>query len=279
MTRSCEPPCLRPARTRGLEVVAETNNGADAAEMVRRFGVDVLVIDVALSDGSGEHTLSTLDTDDCDAAVVVFSAYAPDRAKLRRLGVTTVVDKPDVAQLREVLSELGSSLDATRARWPTAGRPAGRSSRPRSCGDPRPACRPTRTSPTRSSAWRWAMRCSPSPSSASTASRRTSARSSRPTAGWPSPAPDAPSCGSRTSSMRRRTAGDRRPVRGGDARAAGAVWSRLTAGCAGHRFPARCKGAAGPGRRRRRRRRRRPRGRRAPAQRRWAARAFVSVYA
>ncbi len=33
----------------GLEVVAETDSGGDATEMVRRFGVDVLVLDLSLS--------------------------------------------------------------------------------------------------------------------------------------------------------------------------------------------------------------------------------------
>lgn len=94
----------------GLEVVAETDNGSDAAEMVRRFGVDVLVIDVALSDGSGEHTLATLEADGSGAAVVVFTAYAPDRAKLRRLGVQQVVDKPDLGLLRDVLAAVGTTL-------------------------------------------------------------------------------------------------------------------------------------------------------------------------
>ena len=78
--------------------------------MVRRFGVDVLVIDVALSDGSGEHTLATLEADGSSAAVVVFTAYAPDRAKLRRLGVQQVVDKPDLGLLRDVLAAVGTTL-------------------------------------------------------------------------------------------------------------------------------------------------------------------------
>ena len=93
----------------GLEVVAETDSGSDAAEMVRRFGVDVLVIDVALSDGSGEHTLATLDRDDSSAAVIVFTSYAPDPAKLRRLGAREVVEKPDVELLADVLVAVGSS--------------------------------------------------------------------------------------------------------------------------------------------------------------------------
>ncbi len=94
----------------GLEVVAETNSGSDAAEMVRRFGVDVLVMDVALSDGSGEHTLATLEADDSRASIIVFTAYAPDPGKLRRLGARDVIEKPDLELLRDVLAGVSSSV-------------------------------------------------------------------------------------------------------------------------------------------------------------------------
>lgn len=103
----------------GLEVVAETDSGTDAAEMVRRFGVDVLVIDVALSDGSGEHTLATLSTlDGSDAgngraSIIVFTAYASDPTKLRRLGAREVVEKPDLGRLAEVLASVGSTANGT----------------------------------------------------------------------------------------------------------------------------------------------------------------------
>jgi CheY-like chemotaxis protein len=96
----------------GLEVVAETDSGGDAAEMVRRFGVDVLVLDVALSDGSGERTLAALGDGDARAAVIVFTAYAPDPAKLRRLGAREVVEKPDLQLLADVLAAVGSAANA-----------------------------------------------------------------------------------------------------------------------------------------------------------------------
>jgi CheY-like chemotaxis protein len=96
----------------GLEVVAETDSGADAAEMVRRFDVDILVIDVAISDGSGERTLATLEADDASATVIVFTAYAPDPGKLRRLGASNVVEKPDLDLLADVLRAAGSAAAA-----------------------------------------------------------------------------------------------------------------------------------------------------------------------
>lgn len=94
----------------GLDVVAETNSGPDAAEMVRRFGVDIVVIDLALADGSGEETIARLRAEDTRATVIVFTSYAPDPGKLRRLGVREVVDKPDVRSLRGVLAAVGASL-------------------------------------------------------------------------------------------------------------------------------------------------------------------------
>ena len=99
----------------GLEVVAETDSGADAAEMVRRFDVDVLILDVALADGSGERTLATLDADEASAAIIVFTAYAPDPGKLRRLGARNVVEKPDLELLAEVLGAVGSAVAANGA--------------------------------------------------------------------------------------------------------------------------------------------------------------------
>jgi CheY-like chemotaxis protein len=101
----------------GLEVVAETDSGADAAEMVRRFDVDVLVIDVALGDGSGERTLATLEADGASAAVIVFTAYAPDPGKLRRLGARNVVEKPDLELLTDVLRAVSSAVAPSPRVW------------------------------------------------------------------------------------------------------------------------------------------------------------------
>lgn len=95
----------------GLEVVAETDSGADACEMVRRFAVDVLVLDLAFSDGSGEHTLAVLQAEASPVTVVVFTAYALDPAKLLRLGAREVVEKPDFARLGDVLLRIATSVE------------------------------------------------------------------------------------------------------------------------------------------------------------------------
>ncbi len=95
----------------GLTVVAETDSGADAAEMVRRFAVDVLVLDLSLSDGSGEHVLTMLHEQGAPTAVIVFTAYGDDPAKLVYLGAREVVEKPDFERLGAVLSRLGSATE------------------------------------------------------------------------------------------------------------------------------------------------------------------------
>jgi len=93
-----------------LEVVAETDSGLDAAEMVRRFGVDLLVLDLSLPDGSGERTLNAIREGGTGAAVIVFSAYANDPSKLVHLGAREVIEKPDFDLLTAALKDVGASL-------------------------------------------------------------------------------------------------------------------------------------------------------------------------
>jgi len=95
----------------GLEVVAETDAGPDAAELVRRFGVDLLVLDLSLADGAGERTLTGLKRDGSPVKVVFFTAYAPDPAHLRRLGAREVVDNRDFARLGHVLTHLRDVIE------------------------------------------------------------------------------------------------------------------------------------------------------------------------
>lgn len=97
----------------GLEVVAETDSGSDATELIRRFGVNVLVLDLSLSDGSGERTLATLGEAGSEVAVIVFSAYATDPARLGRMGAREVIDKPDFGLLADVLARLATTADRT----------------------------------------------------------------------------------------------------------------------------------------------------------------------
>lgn len=96
----------------GLEVVAETDRSGDATELVRRFDVDVVVLDLSLSDGSGERMLEELHEARSTVAVVVFTAYASDPWQLLRLGAREVIEKPDFERLQTVLSGIGATVDA-----------------------------------------------------------------------------------------------------------------------------------------------------------------------
>lgn len=96
----------------GLTVVAETDRGFDALELVRRFDVDILLLDLALPDGSGERALEALQGVQSSPIVVVFTAYAEDPDRLIRLGAREVIEKPDFARLQSVLALLASTSDS-----------------------------------------------------------------------------------------------------------------------------------------------------------------------
>lgn len=102
----------------GLTVVAETDSGHDAVELVRRFGVDVLLLDLALTDGSGERALEALRDAEAHPVVIVLTAYAEDPDRLARLGAREVIEKPDFTRLEAVLAHLAS---AARSAGPSAG--------------------------------------------------------------------------------------------------------------------------------------------------------------
>ncbi len=97
----------------GLHVVAETDQWGAALELVRRFSVDILVLDLMLSDGSAEQTLEALREQDRAPDILMFSSYANDPGRLLRLGAREVIEKPDFAELGEALERLlsGTRID------------------------------------------------------------------------------------------------------------------------------------------------------------------------
>lgn len=95
----------------GLQVLAETDAGSAAVELVRRFDVDVVVLDRSLPDVSGEHVIQSLKAELNSPEIVVFSAYASEPAHLLALGAFDVVEKPDFERLEVVLAQLVTSLD------------------------------------------------------------------------------------------------------------------------------------------------------------------------
>lgn len=97
----------------GLEVVAETDRGGDVIELVRRFGIDVVVLDLSLGIVSGNAVAAGLRAEHLDTVIVVFTAYASARSELEELGVLAVVEKPDFDRLR---AALGEAVEVVRAR-------------------------------------------------------------------------------------------------------------------------------------------------------------------
>jgi CheY-like chemotaxis protein len=94
------------AEERGLKVLAETDHGIDVVDLVRRFDVDVVLLDLVLPDLSGEDVLVRLQEQGLRPWIVVFTAYDTDDARLRSLGVETILHKPDLSALGDAISEL-----------------------------------------------------------------------------------------------------------------------------------------------------------------------------
>jgi CheY-like chemotaxis protein len=109
------------AQEAGLDVVAETDQGGDVLNLVRRFGIDVVVLDLSLGIMSGNQVLAALRQEGLAPLIVIFSAYAADDPELRALGARWVVDKPDLAHLAEALKEAAAAAGEGRALREAAG--------------------------------------------------------------------------------------------------------------------------------------------------------------
>jgi CheY-like chemotaxis protein len=97
----------------GLEVVAETDRGGDVVELVRRFGIDVVILDLSMGAVSGQKVAAGLRAEGLDTVIVVFTQYVSDRAELEALDVHAIVEKPDFEGLR---ASLASAVVTAQAR-------------------------------------------------------------------------------------------------------------------------------------------------------------------
>jgi CheY-like chemotaxis protein len=93
------------ARAAGHEVVGETDNTADALELVGRLLPDVIVLDLALAFGTGGQLIAAMQEHELRPKILVFSAFAADRADLIAGGASKVVEKPDFDLLEATLRE------------------------------------------------------------------------------------------------------------------------------------------------------------------------------
>jgi two-component system chemotaxis response regulator CheY len=90
----------------GLNVLAETDSGPDAVEMVLRFGAELLILDLALPWGAGMDVVRKLREREAASEIVVFTSWAADSPEVRGSGVKAVIEKPDFEQLEEVLQRV-----------------------------------------------------------------------------------------------------------------------------------------------------------------------------
>jgi two-component system chemotaxis response regulator CheY len=90
----------------GLNVLAETDSGPDAVEMVLRFGAELIILDLALPWGAGMDVVRQLREREANAEIVVFTAWAADSPEVRGSGVKAVIEKPDFEQLESVLQRV-----------------------------------------------------------------------------------------------------------------------------------------------------------------------------
>lgn len=92
----------------GLNVLAETDSGPDAVEMVLRFGAELIILDLALPWGAGMDVVRQLRERQANAEIVVFTSWAADSPEVRGAGVKAVIEKPDFEQLETVLQRVAA---------------------------------------------------------------------------------------------------------------------------------------------------------------------------
>ena len=115
----------------GLDVVAETDQWNASLDLVLRFEVDLLILDLSLVDGSGERVLKGLVDLAGAPQVIIFSSYAEDFRRLKQLGASEVIEKPDFNGLALALQRLIAADAAKEAvDKPTSRRVASRDTAP-----------------------------------------------------------------------------------------------------------------------------------------------------
>lgn len=88
----------------GYVVVAEVDTAEEVLAAVEDPGWDVLVLDLALREGHGDHLLPHLV--DAGIACVVFSAFVGNPMKLLDAGAVAVIEKPDFPTLEATVRDM-----------------------------------------------------------------------------------------------------------------------------------------------------------------------------
>jgi CheY-like chemotaxis protein len=113
-----DDPTIRHVVTRlateaGHNVLAETDSGPAAVDMVTRFGPEVLILDLALPWGAGMDAVRELRRQGSPVQIVLFTTWAADSPEVREAAVRAVIEKPDFSSLEQVLRELATGVAAS----------------------------------------------------------------------------------------------------------------------------------------------------------------------
>lgn len=100
----------RLAEEHGLTVIAETDNAADAVELIARFGAGVLVLDLSLPWGSGTEALQRIRAQAVPCQVIVFTSYREELPRGAESVVRAVIEKPDFDSLAQVFADLAAGV-------------------------------------------------------------------------------------------------------------------------------------------------------------------------
>ena len=94
--------------TAGHEVIAETDSAHTAIEFIGRYQPDIVIVDMALTSGTGLSVVKECRTQTPNARVVVFSAFVTDSASLLAAGAMAVIEKPRFDELEATLTSWGT---------------------------------------------------------------------------------------------------------------------------------------------------------------------------
>ncbi|WP_436796172.1 response regulator [Actinospongicola halichondriae] len=93
-----------------VDIVGEADSPDQAVASLRETGANILVLDLALRGGSGEHLLQWVREQDADIHVVVYSAYAADPKQLLAAGACAVIEKPDFSRLQGAIEQIATAI-------------------------------------------------------------------------------------------------------------------------------------------------------------------------
>lgn len=96
---------------RGIRVVGEAEDGQQAIELIRKGGIDVLVLDLAMPGRAGLSLLRQVRDEAPELRVVVFSAYDPQSHKDRSIALGASAYLPKDSRPSHILDTIHQVMD------------------------------------------------------------------------------------------------------------------------------------------------------------------------